>query len=220
MNTRKITVALLGSAFALGMASTAMATNLIQNGTFETSVPSNSTGGGWTSGNIDGAGGWFIAGGNPDEMFILNSTGDASSDPFIYQHVTGLMVGDTYRLTGDYANHYVGYGSRGPNTFGVSLSSPDSNISSYNTFDFPGDSTWGNFTIDFVAWVDNVNIKFLAEINGDDTDYKIDNISLVLLDDQTGGGGGNEVPEPATMLLFASGLAGLARSRFRRKNTT
>jgi hypothetical protein len=71
--------------FSHGVASA----NLITNGDFETFVPSNGTGGGWTSSNLDGAGGWRASGGNPDEHFVLNQAGQALTDPTISQTVGG-----------------------------------------------------------------------------------------------------------------------------------
>ena len=176
------------------------AANLITNGSFDVSVPSNGTGGGWTSSNIDGAGGWRISGGNPDEMFILNDAGQGGTDPTIQQLVTGLTPGATYRLTGDYANVYNGWGERGPNTISVDVDGIP-----LDKLDYPGYGVWGSFLFDIVAPDTDLLIAFRAEIDGDDTEYKIDNISLVVSD--------NIIPEPSTLLLLGSGLVGLAGIR-------
>ena len=178
------------------------AANLITNGSFDVSVPSNGTGGGWTSSNIDGSGGWRISGGLPDEMFILNDAGAVSTDPTIQQLVTGLTPGATYRLTGNYANFWLSYGSLGANTFAV-----DVDGITLDKLDYPGPAGWGLFLFDIVAPDSDLSIAFRAEIDGDDTDYMIDNISLVYISN------GDDVPEPSTILLLASGLAGLAALR-------
>ncbi len=212
MITRKIAVVLASSVFTLGMAGFASA-NLLQNGTFDTLVPSNSTGGGWTTENIDGAGGWRSTGGSPGSMFILNDNGASSTDPSISQEVSGLVIGSTYDLTGDYANVYRSYGSRGDDTFAVQVSS-DSSTFTFHKFDYPGADTWGHFAISFDSWANSLTISLFAEIDGDDTEYKIDNISLVLSDP---GPGPDPIPEPATMLLFGTGLVGLMGVRLRRK---
>lgn len=211
MITRNVQATLLATALVLGMTGNAMG-NLIQNGTFDTFVPSNGTGGGWTSINIDGAGGHRTTGGNPDAMFILNDNGNPGSDPTLFQIVNGLTIGDTYRLTGDYAYAILNQGPQS-NPFAVVLSA--SNSSSQYDFAMPG-TGWGNFSIDFAPWAQNMTISFLAEINGGDTDYKVDNISLVRLGGNTGGNG-SEVPEPISMLLFGSAMAVLAGSRVKRK---
>ena len=78
--------------------------NLITNGDFELSVPSNGTGNSWTSTHIDLGGGWRTHyEGNPDENFILNEAGDFFTDPTISQAVSGLIVGEIYRIQGDVA---------------------------------------------------------------------------------------------------------------------
>jgi len=77
--------------------------NLIVNGTFDVEVPTNGTGGGWTSGNNDGLGGWKSGFGNPAPSFRLNQAGQLATDPFVEQTVSGLSVGTIYLLSGDYA---------------------------------------------------------------------------------------------------------------------
>src|SRR5437867_2302686 len=81
---------LLGCLVVLGHPTPARAINLLTNGDFETSVPSNGGGGGWTSSHIDGSGGWRSPGGNPGGTFILNEPGDAATDPTIQQSASGL----------------------------------------------------------------------------------------------------------------------------------
>ena len=48
--------------------------NLVENGTFDTYVPSNNSGGGWISSTIDFNGGWKDTGGNPGAFFALNDS--------------------------------------------------------------------------------------------------------------------------------------------------
>lgn len=203
MKKREFIVTLLAVFFIAGLSGQADA-NLIINGDFSTSVPSNGAGGGWVSANIDGVGGWRSTGGNPDGMFILNDGGALATDPIISQLVSGLTAGATYRLTGDYANQYEYFGSRGDNTFAVDVDGV-----MLDALNYPGaDRVWGSFSFDIVAPDTDLLIAFRAEIGGDDTDYKIDNISLVRA--------GAPVPEPATLLLFGTGLAGLVAARRRK----
>lgn len=175
--------------------------NFITNGDFDTTVPSNGTGGGWTSSNIDGSGGWRSTGGNPDAMFILNDAGQALTDPTIQQIVTGLTPFATYRLTGSYANVYNCCGSRGPDTFAIDIDGVN-----LTELDYPGSGIWGTFSFDIMAPDTDLLIAFRAEIRSDDTEYKLDSLSLVAV---------NAIPEPGSWVLLGLGLLGLGWSRRR-----
>lgn len=179
-----------------GFAAAASA-NFIVNGDFETSVPSNGTGGGWTSAHIDGAGGWRSSGGNPGGMFILNDNGNNLTDPTIMQTVTGLVVGRRYVLSGDYVSFYIGH-------------SPPSSTDSFEVLVggvvvLQAGPTplhvWQHFSVNFIASDQALDIALRAEANGTDNDFGIDNIML-------------EVPSSGTMALL--GLGGLATLRRRR----
>lgn len=170
------------------------------NGTFDSNAD------GWTWENIDGAGGWRATGGNPDGNFILNDNGNVSTDPTISQIVTGLTSSSWYTLTGDFAYVYSSYGSASALSFGIFADGTQIDALSH-----PGaEGVWGSFSYDIFATDTDILFAFKGEMNGDDSAYRIDNISLTLT-----GGQSNPVPEPATMLLLGSGLIGLAG--FRRK---
>src|SRR5689334_18448533 len=64
---------------------------VLTNGSFDVEVPSNGTGGGWTSTIIDFQGGWRATGGNPGARFILNDSGQVATDPTLTQVITGLL---------------------------------------------------------------------------------------------------------------------------------
>jgi hypothetical protein len=193
---------LLVAALSLGLAAPVHGESIV-NGTFDTSVPSNGTGGGWTSGTIDGAGGWRSTGGNPGGMFIINDNGSFGTDPFIQQLVSGLVAGNTYTLTGNYKNIYNCCGSRGPNTFAI-----DVDGTTVATLGYPGANVWGSFSLNIFAPDTDLLIRFRAEINGDDTEYAIDNISM--------NPSVTSVPEPNTLLLTLSGLGFLGGVLHRR----
>ena len=89
--------------------------NLLSDGDFSQSVPSNGAANGWTSTNIDGNGGWF-----PD-YFILNSNGSASTDPTISQSLTNVNPGVTYQITGYVTNVYPQYGGSSSNAFEIAV---------------------------------------------------------------------------------------------------
>lgn len=184
----------------------AIETPNILNGDFETAVPTDGTGGGWTSYN--GIDGWFATGGHPGGFFVLNAFGNFVTDPTIEQLVTGLTPGATYRLTGDYAIYTTGWtcytnpnGKLGIDIDGTNLAkigSPTCN---------PNSMTWYSFSEDFVASSDNVTVAFRAEIDGKDTDYAIDTISLayvgvvspdITVTDSLGSGSDLQMPFPDT----------------------
>ncbi len=162
---------------------TAQAANLVVNGDFSNSVPSNGTGGGWTSSHIDYVGGWHSTGGNPGGMFILNDNGSAGSDPQIVQTITGLTPGAQYTLSGDYASWYI----TGNNGFGLDIDG--SNVTKLNR---TATKVWTPFSLTINAASTEMSIRFRAEIDGGDNDFAIDNISLVA------------VPEPASIAAVSA----------------
>jgi hypothetical protein len=203
------TIAALGVIASLLGGGTAASANLITNGTFDTFVPSNGTGGGWTSATIDGAGGWRASGGNPDENFVLNHGGAVGSDPTISQTVSGLTVGEEYLVTGDYANEYGCCGSISHLSFGVLLDG----VAILELTGAPTD-VFMPFSTTFTATSTSHVIGFAGERNGSDWEAKIDNISLTQQEAPPQPPPG--VPGPAPVLLLSAGLlllAGVARRR-------
>jgi len=175
--------------------------NLIVNGDFTTPVPFNSTGGGWTNFNNDGAGGWRSSGGSFDEHFILNQAGQAGTDPTIQQLVTGLVIGTGYVITGDVESFASGFGNPAALSFGVEIGSMLTEFTRNQVS--PGNGL-GSFSVNFIANATSMLLALTGERNGDDSSYRIDNISLVRAQ-QPGPG----IPEPASLAIFALGLAGL-----------
>jgi hypothetical protein len=178
-----ISIALMMAAVA------AQAGNLITNGGFDTGTV------GWSPVGNDGNGGWRSVGGNPGGYFIINAAGQSLSDPSISQTISGLSVGSTYHITGDYRNNYGCCGAQvGQISFGV-------DIDGVEIAALPNPGTgWSPFTVSFVATSSTHTLRFRSEINGNDTDMAIDNIGL----DE---GAAAPVPVPATntwMLLLLS----------------
>ena len=140
---------------------------LVTNGAF------NSDADGWSWENVDGAGGWKSDGGNPGGNFILNSNG-AATDPTISQLVTGLTPSSSYTLSGDFASVYSTYGNPSALSFGIYADGVL--IASYNR---PGgEGVYGSFSVDVYANDSDILLAFRGEMDGDDSSYRIDNISL------------------------------------------
>ncbi len=205
---RRRAVLVLWIALILFGSVTAAPASLITNGTFDTFVPSNGTDGGWTSVNIDGFGGHWTTGGNPDAMFILNESGQSATDPTISQTVSGLTVGAVYLIAGDYANAWsdLSGGNISDVSFGVLLDGVailELTGAQLNVFTA--------FSTTFTATSTSHTIGLAAERNNTDWDAKIDNIALTLQTSPTG------VPEPAAALLLSAGLILLAGALRRRR---
>ena len=149
--------------------------DFVVNGAFDVPVPSNGTGGGWTSSHIVD-GGWRSANGNA--IFVLNWNGALEVDPSIEQTLTGLVTGREYLIEGDYCNyHGLGWCNASALSFGVEVQS-----SVILELSYPGSCVQlYPFAASFIADATDQTIRFTAERNGSDCDYAIDNISVTAL---------------------------------------
>src|SRR5690242_15188062 len=93
----------------LALGAQAFGQNLVVNGDFSTSVPSDGTGGGWTAISNDVNAGWSSTGGNPGGTYILNDDAKPLANPTLQQTLT-LVAGQTYRVSGQFAAGHIGYG--------------------------------------------------------------------------------------------------------------
>ena len=158
------------------------ATEFVVNGTFDSTS-------GWSWARIDTNGGWKSSGGNPGGYFIINEGGDYSTDPTLWQTITGLTIGAGYTISGDYM---MAHGVARSNAFGVQIGS---NLWEYTL----STSSWAHFSQTFIATATTMNLVLTGERNGTDTDPGVDNISIQM--------NTPPVPEPATfILLVLSGL--------------
>ncbi len=161
---------------------TAQATNLVTNGTFDSNAN------GWTFFNVDGNGGYRSTGGNPGGGFIINDAGALGSDPTLQQSITGLIIGETYTVSGDYR---MAHGSPASNAFGVQI---DGNLFEFDLTSF----SFSSFSETFVATSTSALLVLTGERNGTDTDPMVDNISIVHTS--------AAVPEPTTFVFMGIGL--------------
>jgi hypothetical protein len=149
--------------------------NLVTNGTFDIEVPTNGSGGGWSSANLDGGwAAWHLSGDN--YYFILNARGEPQIDPMIEQTLAGLVVGGSYLVKGEYRNHYgVSWCNISAYSFGVEVD--DQVILELKYLS----DIFSPFEATFTATAEEQIIRFSAERNGSDCDYAIDNIRVYYL---------------------------------------
>ncbi len=190
---RRDTYSLLLAASIIPFSATLSQANAaIVNGDFGTFVPSNGTGGGWTTSHIDGAGGWLYVGGSHGYVFALNEAADPNSDPTIAQTVSGLTIGTTYRVEGEYSTLWVG----GTGAVGFAAG-----YGSTVGFEAGPTVSWQPFSFEFTPTGTSEQIWIKGEYARTDYDFMVDNISISMI----------AVPEPSTYLagLSALGMLGL-----------
>jgi hypothetical protein len=178
MAARRRRSVLLGSVMplvlALGLVGGVRAADgeFVANGAFDTDLA------GWTVPVSGGCGNTaWVAAGNPGGSAWMNACGEADSDPSIEQALTDLVIGETYQLAGEYQSVAPGVGDPAkPDAFEVEL---DGDV----ILSLPrpaGDPTaWTAFGVQFTATATTHTIAFYAERDGDDSDFAIDNISVV-----------------------------------------
>lgn len=176
-----VAFAALLSAGIVAFAGSAHATNLLVNGNFDTEVPDNSTGGGWTSTTIASGGGygWNSGRGNPVPGYILNHNGYQASDPSISQAVSDLIPGRQYLIAGEYA---LGLANGAPEgSFEVRINgSPILTIGPHPDH-LEGYTPYRGFSVTFTATATSHVVMFAAECNGSDHHYIVDNLSMELV---------------------------------------
>lgn len=168
----------------------------IVNGDFELPVAGDGTNG-WTA---SGSGVfWDSINGNPGASFVLNESGEIDTDPMLSQVLTELTIGAAYRIEGERLSYAPSFGDPLALAFVVFLDGVP-------VLELPrGDSElgWETFSIEFFATATEQTLTFVAEYEGDDSSYRLDNITL------------NAVPEPTILVLLGSALLMAASRRAR-----
>lgn len=183
----------------LGASNPARAT-LITNGSFDDFVPSNATGGSWTTSHIDANGGWrsTTSENSFENFFIINENGPVNSDPSLSQTIAGLVVGQSYTVTGEFESFRPSDGNPAARAFGVEI------VGLVLTEYRRPPSLLGSFELEFVATSATHVLRLTAERNGDDSAYAVDNIAMIETP---------PVAEPGAALSLAGGLGLLAAAR-------
>ena len=147
----------------------AEAAEFVTNGGFDANAD------GWTLSNNDGSGGFKATGGNPDGHVTLNQAGEVGTDPTASQDLGGLVVGQTYTITGDYRTFAPGFGDAAKtDALGVLIDG-----ALVQGFARPAtNDTWESFSTTFVATSATHTLALAAERDGDDSSFDIDNISV------------------------------------------
>jgi hypothetical protein len=153
-------------------ASTTSGSNMCSNGDFSSSSACTSS---WTPLNNDNSAGWRSTGGNPGGYFLLNSNGAVATDPTIQQTLRGLVPGQWYTISGQRNNIENGaFGNPSALSFGIAIDNTVL-LEQANT----GGANWIPFSVQFKATATTHVLSISAERNGDDTQYGIDNVSVV-----------------------------------------
>lgn len=157
------------------------------NGDFSAVVPTNGTGGGWTTSNLDGSGGWLPTGGSFDAHFILNQAGQALTDPTLEQLIGGFVIGQQYTIVGQFESVFSGFGNPDAFSFGVEIVELAGSLVEYQRPDGVG-----TFSMSFVAAAEAHTLRLTGERNGDDSSYRVDNVQII--------------PLPASVWLLATAM--------------
>jgi len=138
-------------------------TEIIVNGDFETNA-------GWVLPNSTSG---YSTPGNPGRYMYLNWGGGASTDPTAQQPMMGLIVGNTYTISGDLRNITGCCGA----VVGAPALAIDIDGVQQTIINNPG-PTWTAFSYNFVATASSQMLAFRAELDGADIDIGIDNINV------------------------------------------
>lgn len=224
-STRRLAFVCVASALLCGMATRATASSILLNGSFE--APSIGSGyAGYATGST-GISGWTVigpAGGNValvDQAYTESGFTFPAQDGNQWLDLTGLAsntlnegvqqtvsttAGASYSLSFWMGNLLGAAGGLG-NTSSLDVLLNGSSLSTF-TFGGGGNSlAWQQVSLTFIATSSSSTVAFLNRDPSSDGNNALDDVSLEL----------TPVPEPASILLFGSGLAALAVGRHYRR---
>ena len=146
---------------------------MVLNASFDIPVMEGKSAAGWVSiSNSPGAGGTKNVDGN--NFFVINDRGQADSDPSVQQVVTGLVPGRSYRINGFFGGQGDCCGNPLIPSFGVAV---DGRIILERSR--PLGEKLVPFSATLLATSKSHTISFIAERNGEDVAYVIDDITIV-----------------------------------------
>lgn len=173
MNPRTALVACVLAAVGAGADA-----NLIVNGGFSTFVPTAGTGGGWTATGVLAGWGWFPAGGHPGAYYVLNNNGASGTDPELSQTLTGLVIGERYRVSGDYTHYAHNDSPANAVSFAVEIDSTTIFTAPTTPGTIATGGTWQSFGADFIATAASMTLHLRGEVDPTDNDVALDNIRV------------------------------------------
>lgn len=183
------------SVLALGALALSASAATITNGSFDAACA------GWTT-----LSGFCHITGNPDNSYVLNDSGQVGTDPSVSQTVAGLVVGNSYTLSGDYRNFFACCAVFPvANAFGVEI---DGVLREFAVNIGGSTAPWQSFSFNFTYTGVSDLLRLTGERNGSDADVAVDNIVIADFTPPA-----NNVPEPGTAALLGAGLAAAAWAR-------
>ncbi|WP_374257271.1 DUF642 domain-containing protein [Aquabacterium sp.] len=199
---------LLAAVLAAVPAAHAASSELVTNGSFESTALAN---GSWAL--VNGLSGWTIAGGD-GLLELRNNVAGSAQSGVVYAELDGnhnvtisqslaTKVGQAYTLSFWYSSRInVAIDSLG---LQWTVGNVTGSVDTTGPFNGTSNNVWQNFTTTFIAQSALTNLSFAALGKDDTLGTSLDNVSVK-----------SAIPEPATLALLAGGLAAIGVAKRRR----